>query len=335
MDLLGHQRRATGNPRVGTFRRCSSSLLLSRSRRHPRRTSLSRASRLVLPELDKLVEQTLKKTGVPGMAIAVVCKDQVVYLKGFGVREAGKEERVDADTVFQLASVSKPMASTVLAALVGEGLIDWDDRVIDHDPGFRLSDPFVTREVTLRDLLCHRSGLPDHAGDLLEDLGYDRAEVLRRLRYLKPASSFRSQLRLHELRLHRGGGRRGAGGREDLGGPRRRQALPPPGHEVVEFSLRGLRGGREPRPPARPRRAASGSPGTPASPTPSPRPAAPARRPATWPGGCACNSPAARSTASRSSRPGPWPRRTGPRSSATRRRTRRPTGPASTGSAGT
>ena len=72
-----------------------------------------------LPELDKLVEQTLKKTGVPGMAIAVVCKDQVIHLKGFGVREAGKEERVDADTVFQLASVSKPMASTVLAALVG------------------------------------------------------------------------------------------------------------------------------------------------------------------------------------------------------------------------
>ena len=149
--------------------------------------------KLVLRELDRLVEQTLKKTGVPGMAIAVVCKDQVIHLKGFGVREAGKEERVDADTVFQLASVSKPMASTVLAALVGEGLIDWDDRVIDHDPGFRLSDPFVTREVTLRDLLCHRSGLPDHAGDLLEDLGHERAEVLRRLRFEKPASSFRSQ----------------------------------------------------------------------------------------------------------------------------------------------
>jgi CubicO group peptidase (beta-lactamase class C family) len=146
----------------------------------------------VIPELDKLVEQTMKKTGVPGVAIAVVCKDQVIHLKGFGVREEGREGRVDADTVFQLASVSKPMASTVLAAVVGEGLIDWDDRVIDHDPGFRLSDPFVTRAVTLRDLLCHRSGLPDHAGDLLEDLGYERAEVLRRLRFVKPASNFRT-----------------------------------------------------------------------------------------------------------------------------------------------
>lgn len=148
---------------------------------------------VVLPELDRLVEQTLEKTGVPGMAIAVVCKDRVVHLKGYGVREAGKEERVDVDTVFQVASVSKPIASTVLAALVGEGTIDWDDRVIDFDPGFRLSDPFVTREVTVRDLLCHRSGLPDHAGDLLEDLGYGRAEVLRRLRFERPGSGFRSR----------------------------------------------------------------------------------------------------------------------------------------------
>jgi CubicO group peptidase (beta-lactamase class C family) len=146
-----------------------------------------------LPKLDKLAEQTLKKTGVPGMSVAVVSKDQVVYLKGFGVRQAGKDEPVDADTVFQLASVSKPLASTVLAALVSEGVIGWDDRVIDRDPGFRLSDPWVTREVTLRDLLCHRSGLPDHAGDLLEDLGYDRTAIVHRLRYVKPASSFRSQ----------------------------------------------------------------------------------------------------------------------------------------------
>jgi CubicO group peptidase (beta-lactamase class C family) len=147
----------------------------------------------VLPELDRLVEQTLKKTGVPGLAIAVVCKERVIHLKGFGVRQAGTDERVDADTVFQLASVSKAMASTVLAALVGERLMGWDDRVIDHNPGFRLSDPFVTREVTLRDLLCHRSGLPDHGGDLLEDLGYGRAEVLRRLRLERLASSFRSR----------------------------------------------------------------------------------------------------------------------------------------------
>jgi CubicO group peptidase (beta-lactamase class C family) len=143
-------------------------------------------------ELEKLAEQTLTSMGVPGIAIAVVHQDQVVYKQGFGVREAGKPERIDADTVFQMASVSKPISSTVLAALVGEGKITWDDRVIDHNPGFRMYDPYVTRELRLRDLLCHRSGLPDHCGDLLEDLGYDRNEVLRRLRYQPPDSSFRS-----------------------------------------------------------------------------------------------------------------------------------------------
>jgi CubicO group peptidase (beta-lactamase class C family) len=145
-----------------------------------------------LPELEKLAGQTLKKTGVPGMAIAVVYKDRVVYLKGFGVRQAGAAGSVDEDTVFLLASVSKPIASTLLALLVGERLIAWDDRLSDLDPDFRLADPWVSREVTLRDMLCHRSGLPDHAGDLLEDLGYGRAEVLHRLRFLKLASTFRS-----------------------------------------------------------------------------------------------------------------------------------------------
>jgi CubicO group peptidase (beta-lactamase class C family) len=145
-----------------------------------------------IQKLDALAQKTLNSTGVPGIAIAVVYKDQVIYKKGFGVREAGKPERVDADTVFQVASMSKPLSSTVLAALVGEGRINWDDRVIDHDPGFCMYDPFVTRELRLRDLLCHRSGLPDHGGDLLEDIGYDRSEIFHRLRYLPPSSSFRA-----------------------------------------------------------------------------------------------------------------------------------------------
>jgi CubicO group peptidase (beta-lactamase class C family) len=146
-----------------------------------------------IEKLGELTNQTLKNTGVPGIGVAVVHRDQVVYKQGFGVREAGKPERIDAETVFQVASMSKPIASTVLAALVGEGRINWDDRVIDHDSGFRMYDPFVTRELRLRDLLCHRSGLPDHCGDLLEDVGYDRDEVLRRLRFQPPDSSFRSK----------------------------------------------------------------------------------------------------------------------------------------------
>jgi CubicO group peptidase (beta-lactamase class C family) len=159
----------------------------------PKSTLTPERVKAALAELEKLAEKTIKTAGAPGIGIAVVHQDKVIYQKGFGVREAGKPELIDADTVFQLASVSKPITSTILAALVGEGKIDWDDRVIDHDPGFRMYDPWVTREVRLRDFLCHRSGLPDHWGDLLEDMGYDRDEILRRAEFQPPASSFRSQ----------------------------------------------------------------------------------------------------------------------------------------------
>ncbi len=144
-------------------------------------------------QLDTLTRQTLDRTHVPGMAIAVVHKDQVVYLKGFGVREVGKPDLIDPDTVFQLASMSKPLASTVVAALVGEGVVGWDDPVISHDPGFQLSEPGATREVTLRDLFSHHSGLPEGAPDLLEDLGFGRDEILRRIRYLPLPKGFRGQ----------------------------------------------------------------------------------------------------------------------------------------------
>jgi CubicO group peptidase (beta-lactamase class C family) len=145
-----------------------------------------------LPELEILTTELLKKTGVPGLAIAVVHQDQLIYAKGFGVREVGKPDGVDADTVFQLASVSKPLGSTVVAALVGDRLLKWDDRIIDHDPAFQMHDPAVTAALTIRDTYSHRSGLPDHAGDLLEDMGYDRAEVLRRLRFIPTRNNFRS-----------------------------------------------------------------------------------------------------------------------------------------------
>ncbi|GMA15229.1 serine hydrolase (plasmid) [Deinococcus metallilatus] len=146
-----------------------------------------------LGQLDALARQTLERTHIPGMAIAVVYKDQVVYLKGFGVREVGKEGSVDPDTVFQLASMSKPLASTVVARLVGEGVVGWDDPVVWHDPGFELSEPAATREVTLRDLFSHHSGLPEVAPDLLEDLGFGRDEILYRLRYLPLPKGFRGQ----------------------------------------------------------------------------------------------------------------------------------------------
>ncbi len=146
----------------------------------------------LLPALDGIARDAMQRSGVPGMAIAVVHQDRAIFLRGYGVRQVGMPEPVDADTVFPLASLSKPIAATVVAALVGDGVVGWDDLIIRHMPEFEMYDPWVTREVTLRDMFAHRSGLPDHAGDLLEDMGYERDAVLFRLRYQRPASSFRS-----------------------------------------------------------------------------------------------------------------------------------------------
>ena len=145
-----------------------------------------------IQELETIAQKKIQEGVVPGIAIAVVFQDGVVYAKGFGVREVNTKESIDADTVFQLASVSKPIGSTVVAELVGEGRITWDSKLSALDSGFAMFDPWVTRETTIRDMYAHRSGLPDHAGDLLEDLGFTRAEILRRLRYQHPGSSFRS-----------------------------------------------------------------------------------------------------------------------------------------------
>src|SRR3984957_9467410 len=143
-------------------------------------------------EIQKLCDNEIKQNAVPGLAIAVVFQDQVAYAAGFGVRDVNTQEAVNADTVFQLASLSKPIGSTLVAELVGEGKISWDSKISDLDPGFEMYDPWVTREITIRDFYSHRSGLPDHAGDLLEDLGFTRNEILHRLRYQKPDTSFRS-----------------------------------------------------------------------------------------------------------------------------------------------
>lgn len=142
--------------------------------------------------LDTAAQGEIDANAVPGMAIAVVFQDRVVFAKGYGVRDAGTGDPVDADTAFQIASVSKSVGSTVIARLVGEGVVSWDSKISDLDPDFALMEPWVTREVTIRDFYSHRSGLPEHAGDLLEDLGYGREEVLHRLRFQHPDTSFRS-----------------------------------------------------------------------------------------------------------------------------------------------
>ena len=141
-------------------------------------------------KLDGMAEDLMAKSGIPGMAVAVVHGGKTVYAKGFGVRDVKTGEKIDADTVFQLASLSKSLSSTVAAHQVGVNAIGWDTPITEKLPWFALSDPAVTRMVTVGDMFSHRSGLPDHAGDELEDLGYDRRRVLDSLRQL-PLDPFR------------------------------------------------------------------------------------------------------------------------------------------------
>ncbi len=142
--------------------------------------------------LDEIVQQTMEQSGVPGMAVSVVSDGETVYSKGFGVREVGRSEQVEDDTVFQIASISKPVGSTAVAGAVEAGEVEWDDRIVEYLPDFKLSDPDSTAEVTIADMYSHRSGLPGQAGNDLEGLGYDRNQILERLRF-EPVAPIRTQ----------------------------------------------------------------------------------------------------------------------------------------------
>jgi CubicO group peptidase (beta-lactamase class C family) len=145
-----------------------------------------------LPKLRAMAAELVATGKVPGLSIVVVHDDRIVLAEGFGRRSMAGDAPVDADTVFQIASMSKPISGTVVARLVGKGLLDWDSRIADLMPSFRLHDPYPTAEVTVRDLFNHRSGLPGGAGNDLEDIGYGRDHVIDRLRLVAPSSSFRA-----------------------------------------------------------------------------------------------------------------------------------------------
>ena len=144
--------------------------------------------------LDAVVEQARKEFQVPGVAVVVVKDGKVVTEKGYGVRRLGEPAPITAHTLFGIASNSKIFTSAAVAMLVDEGKIDWDDRVVDRLPGFQMSDAYVTREMRIRDLFCHRSGLPLGGGDLMfwpaTDLTAD--QINYRLRFVPLETSFRS-----------------------------------------------------------------------------------------------------------------------------------------------
>lgn len=150
--------------------------------------------------IDEVVERGMKAWEVPGLALCVVHRGEIVYAKGYGVRTLGRPNPVDEDTLFAIASNSKAFTAAALGILVDRGEIGWDDRVVDHLPSFQLVDAYVTREMTIRDLLCHRSGLPRFGGDHLwigQELS--RSEILGRLRHLEMTAPFRSRFQYQNL----------------------------------------------------------------------------------------------------------------------------------------
>ena len=138
--------------------------------------------------------------GSSGAGIAIVKGDKVVYAKGYGVRKLGDPAPVNERTLFAIGSAGKAFTAAALAALVDEGKIKWDDPVTKHLKGFELSDPYVTREITIRDLLSHRTGF-DRGELLWYGSTLDRNEILRRIRYQKPTYSFRSTFTYNNIML--------------------------------------------------------------------------------------------------------------------------------------
>src|SRR4051812_16246522 len=152
-------------------------------------------------DLDAWVSRTMQTFEVPGIAVAIVKDGRTVVSKGYGVRKLGSSAPVDEHTLFGIASNTKAFTATALAMLVGEGKIKWDNPVTTYLPSFAMYDPYVSRELTVRDLLCHRSGLGLGAGDLLfwPDTDITRDQVVAATRYIRPASSLRSHYAYNNL----------------------------------------------------------------------------------------------------------------------------------------
>ncbi|MBZ2193500.1 serine hydrolase [Pseudoalteromonas arctica] len=164
-------------------------------------TSFSSWAQIDTNKIDDVIKASMARFDVPGMAVAIVENDKVIFAKGFGVTNLDTNKKVNKDTLFGIASNTKAFTTAALAKLVDEGKLSWDDRVIDHLPEFRLYNSYVTREMRIRDLLSHRSGLGLGQGDLMIWPSTDKSvdEILAGLQYLKPASSFRSKYAYNNL----------------------------------------------------------------------------------------------------------------------------------------
>ncbi len=147
-------------------------------------------------QIDRLTKRVIKEFSVPGIAVAVVKDDSIIHLKGYGVRSIATHEKTDVNTLFAIASITKAFTVAALGILIDEGKLTWETKVIDIIPEFRLYNAYVTEDFNIKDLLSHRSGLGEGAGDLMswpDSAIFTTSEIIHNLRYLKQASAFRTK----------------------------------------------------------------------------------------------------------------------------------------------
>lgn len=148
---------------------------------------------------DEAVTDAMKKFEVPGMAVAIVKGKEIVYAKGFGLRDVEKQLPVTADTLFAIGSSSKAFTTFVLGTLVDEGKIEWEKPVRNYIPWFKLYDPSMTEHLTVRDLVTHRSGLPRHDLVWYNNFESTREQFVRKLAYLEPSADLREKFQYNNL----------------------------------------------------------------------------------------------------------------------------------------
>lgn len=143
-------------------------------------------------EIEKYAETILADWKIPGMSVAITKDNQVVFAKGFGVKDMNKSDKADENTLYQIGSVSKSFTAAVMASLVDEGLISWEDTVKNFLPDFQMYDKWVEQNLLVKDMMTHKTGLRGQVGTYIPNLGYSRDDIYKMLPLIKPAHSFRN-----------------------------------------------------------------------------------------------------------------------------------------------
>jgi CubicO group peptidase (beta-lactamase class C family) len=194
-----------------------------------------------LAGLEAYIEKVRTEWKIPGLAVGVVKDDSLIFAKGFGLREVGKPDSVTPRTLFAIGSNTKSFTSTATAMLVDGGKMKWNDRVTKFLPWFQLYDPYVTRELTIRDVLSHRSGLGRRGDALWYGTSYSRDEILRRVRYLPPNAGFRTEMGYQNIMFLAAGQAAGAAAGMSYDDLVRRRIFEPLGMKTSGMSVKELK----------------------------------------------------------------------------------------------